>query len=314
VKLEVFILSYNRAEFLRETLASLAAQTYQNFAIVVVDNASTDHTSEVVNEFSLRRQVRLHRHPTNIGGVENFHSVGQLAKADWVMAFHDDDIIHPRYIEYAMTALAEHPDCRLIASNYTGVNKPSLELLAGQELSKDHWLFDHAAHFASFCYTLNKVHFGSVIYRTDRLCNLSKEKLLAFGKIADRPAMIETLRAGGGAIVFKDPFIQYREHANQDSQTSTSGPYLHEAIALTGYYAEVMGKTWKTSAGRSFIVSNRAYLKGLYKWCSDRKSLSFTRYIWRSKNAGAATFWSFFPRPLMRLAKKMLRRVDRKFH
>ena len=314
MKLDVFILSYNRADFLRETLESLAVQTEQGFRIVVLDNASTDHTAEVVREFATHRQALLHRQPVNIGGVANFHHVGTLAEADWVMAFHDDDIIHPRYIEFAMAALNSNPDCRLIASNYTGVGKPSLEELSRQDMDQGFWLFDHAAHFSSFCYTINKIHFGSVIYRRERLRNISKEKLLAFGKIADRPAMIETLRAGGMAIVFKAPFIQYREHANQDSQTSNSGPFLHEAIALTRYYAEVMGTTWKTSSGRSFIVSNRAYLKGLYKWCSDRKSKNFNHFIYSAKSSGAATYWSFIPRPLMRLIKKNLIRTDAKFY
>lgn len=313
MKLDVFILSYNRADFLRETLESLAAQTDQGFRIVVLDNASTDHTAEVVREFATRRQALLHRQPTNIGGVANFHHVGALAEADWVMAFHDDDIIHPRYIELAMAALNSNPECRLIASNYVGVAKPSQEELSRQDLDQSCWLFDHAAHFSSFCYTINKIHFGSVIYRRERLRSLSMEKLLAFGKIADRPAMIETLRSGGMAIVFKAPFIQYREHANQDSQTSNSGPFLHEAIALTQYYAEVMGKTWKTSSGRSFIVNNRAYLKGLFKWCSDRKSKRFNRFVWAARNAGAATYWAFMPRPLMRLTKKVLIRADLKF-
>jgi len=313
MNLDVFILTYNRADLLRETLESLAAQTYQDFTIVVVDNASTDNTVEIVNEFSRYRQAHLHRHPYNIGGVDNFHYVGRLAKAKWVMAFHDDDIMHPRYIEYAMNALSKNPECYLIASNYVGVKKTSQEALAAQKLNNDHWSFDHAAHFASFCYTINKIHFGSTIYQTERLRSLHKENLLAFGKIADRPAMIETLRAGGGAIVFKAPFIQYREHANQDSQTSTSGPFLHEAIALAGYYAEVMGKTWQTSSGRSFIVNNRAYLKGLYKWCSDRSSKCFNHYVWCAKEVGAASYVSFLPRLIMRLVKKILLKIDFKF-
>jgi glycosyltransferase involved in cell wall biosynthesis len=313
MNLDVFILSYNRADYLRETLESLHAQTCQDFRIVVLDNASTDHTPEVVRDFSKLRQVHLHQHPKNIGGVDNFYSVSKLAEANWVMAFHDDDIIHPRYIEVAMDALRSHPDCRLIASNYAGVKMPSLPELSKQELIKDFWLFKDAAHFASFCYTLNKIHFGSVIYRRDRLLTLNKEKLRPFGKILDRPAMLETIISGGGAIVFKAPFIQYREHPNQDSQSSSSGPFLSEAIALTSYYAGVMGKSWKTSAGRCFIVNNRAYLKGMYKWCSDRNNLRFNQFIGIANKSDAATAFSYLPRPLMRLIKKILQRTDSNF-
>jgi len=314
VRLDVFILSYNRADFLRETLESLQAQTFKDFRIIVLDNASTDHTAEVVREFSQKRSAILHQHPTNIGWLDNYLKVGILAEADWVMAFHDDDIIHPQYIECAMAALDRHPECRLIASNYVGVDKPSLSSLSGQDLNKDFWLFDHAAHFASFCYTLNKVHFGSVIYKRDCFRRLTREHILPYGKIGDRPAMIETLRAGGGAIVFMAPYIQYRIHASQDSQSSTSGPFLHEVIKLSRFYADVMGTTWKTSSGRCFIVNNRAYLKGLYKWCSDRHARRFSFLIKDAKTTGAATGWSHVPRPLMRLIKKTLISLDSKFH
>lgn len=313
MRLDVFILSYNRADFLLETLESLKAQTFQDFRIIVLDNASTDHTAEVVRDFSQKRSAILHQHPTNIGWLDNFLKVGSLAEPDWVMAFHDDDIIHPRYIECAMAALDSHPNCRLIASNYVGVEKPALAALFGQNLKKDFWLFDHAAHFASFCYTLNKVHFGSVIYRRDCFQRLKREHILPYGKIGDRPAMIETLRAGGGAIVFKAPYIQYRLHASQDSQSSTSGPFLHEAIKLTRFYGDVMGKTWKTSAGRCFIVNNRAYLKGLYKWCSDRGTSRFNCFISGAKKNESATAFSYIPRPIMRLLKKTFRYLDPNF-
>ena len=310
VRLDVFILSYNRADFLLETLESLKAQTFQNFRIIVLDNASTDNSAEVVRSFSQTRSATLYQQPANIGWLDNFLKVGSLAEADWVMAFHDDDIIHPRYIEYAIAALERHPDCRLIASNYVGVYKTSLEAMTGQDLNKDYWLFDHAAHFASFCYTLNKVHFGSVIYQRDSFRRLTREHILPYGKIGDRPAMIETLRAGGGAIVFKAPYIQYRIHASQDSQSSTSGPFLHEAIKLTRFYAEVMGTTWKTSPGRCFIVNNRAYLKGLYKWCSDRGERRFNNFIDDARKSAAATYWVHIPRPVMRIIKKTLKQID----
>jgi len=297
---------------LSETLESLAAQTYQDFRIIVLDNASTDHTGAVVRRFSERRQVSHHRHPSNIGG-DNFLSASDLALAEWVMIFHDDDLIHPCYLEYAMAALVEHPGCRLVASNFKGVNQVSLERLSKQELSKDIWFFDCAAHFASFCFTLNKIHFGSAIYNRNQLRQLTKEGLVRFGKIADRPALIETVRNGGSAIVFKAEFIQYRLHPNQDSQSSNSGPFLDEAIALTQYYAQVMGKNWRTSSGRSFLINNRAYLKGIYKWCSDRSTKKFNQFVRDAEKAGAATKLAYVPRPLMRLLKKTVSKLDPKF-
>jgi glycosyltransferase involved in cell wall biosynthesis len=313
VRLDVFILSYNRAEFLRETLESFAAQTLQDFRLIVLDNASTDHTPHVVNEFSKQRAIRFHQNPSNIGFIDNFLQVGTLAEADWVMAFHDDDILHPLYLEYAMAALDQNSRCRLVASNYTNTSNPSLKTLSAKNPTQDNWAFTHAANFASFCFTLNKVHFGSAIYHRDSLRKITKEQLNPFGKIADRPVMIETLRQGGEAVVFKFPFVQYRLHASQDSQSPDSGPFLREAIHLTRFYSDVMGQTWSTSSGRSFLVNNRAYLRGLYKWCSDRHSRAFELFVCDARRTGAATCLVHVPRLPMRLLKKLLLRLDSAF-
>ena len=54
IKVTVAIPTYNRADFLRQTLAGLAAQQFprDHFEIVVIDNNSTDHTRAVVAEFA----------------------------------------------------------------------------------------------------------------------------------------------------------------------------------------------------------------------------------------------------------------------
>jgi glycosyltransferase involved in cell wall biosynthesis len=311
--LDVFILSYNRADFLRETLESFLQQSFQGFRLIILDNASTDDTAAVVDSFAERRPIIFHRQQENVGALKNFLQIQTLAEADWVMAFHDDDILHPRYLEHCMEVLVQNPECRLVASNYSGMTHPDLPVLAAQSFDKNFWRLKNAAHLASFCYTINKVHFGSVIYRRECLREISASQIVCFGKMLDRPLMISTLLGGGAAVIFKAPFIQYRLHSAQDSQSPLSGPFLNEAIALTRFYAEVMGKNWRTSAGRCFLVNNRGYLKGLYKWCTDRDSQRFSNFVFKAYTQGVATLLSFVPRPLMRIVKKAFRLIDSDF-
>jgi glycosyltransferase involved in cell wall biosynthesis len=313
VSLDVFILSCNRAEMLHETLQSFARQSYQEFRLIVLDNASTDHTEAVVSTFSKTRQVELYRHLSNIGGIDNLFYVQKIATSDWVMIFHDDDLLHPLYIECALSTLLDNPDCWLISCDFEGTRTPSLSDLENRQITQEKWILKTTKHLAAFCFTLNKIHFGATIYKKSAFCRLNKTDFLCFGKILDRPVLLSSLPDGYKAIVFKFKFAQYRIHESQDSQKSNSGPFLKEAIALTKCYRNILGTRWETSSGRCFLINNRSYLKGLYKWCTDRFEMGFYRFVFESMKAGASTWFVYIPRPIARLFKKVCLKFDPDF-
>ncbi|MEO5665873.1 MAG: glycosyltransferase, partial [Nocardioides sp.] len=90
----VVIVTFNRADLLVRMLDGLAAQTHRPDAVIVIDNASTDHTRAVLDA---RTDLPLHVTTTehNLGGAGGFH-VGMRAAYDagwdriWLM---DDDVV-----------------------------------------------------------------------------------------------------------------------------------------------------------------------------------------------------------------------------
>ena len=67
-KVTVCLPTYNRAHYLREAIESVLSQTFQDFELLICDNASTDETSEVVKSFRDAR-IRYVRHSRNINRV-----------------------------------------------------------------------------------------------------------------------------------------------------------------------------------------------------------------------------------------------------
>ena len=59
-KVSVNIATYNRAEFLRPAILSVVNQTFQDFEIVVVDDASSDNTAEVMSSINDKRMKYIH--------------------------------------------------------------------------------------------------------------------------------------------------------------------------------------------------------------------------------------------------------------
>lgn len=93
-QLEIIIPTYNRKEHLQRTLTQLTApeSPVRQLSITVLDNASTDGSSELIEEFVAKFPTIMHiRHRKNIGGNGNIARCFELANAPYVWVVCDDD-------------------------------------------------------------------------------------------------------------------------------------------------------------------------------------------------------------------------------
>lgn len=100
----VCIPTYNRADLLRSTIGSVLAQSFEDYVLVVADNASEDDTEAVVRSFDDPR-VRYLRHEANIGPTANFNACLRAADSEFVMLLCDDDLLQPGFLETAVADL-----------------------------------------------------------------------------------------------------------------------------------------------------------------------------------------------------------------
>jgi abequosyltransferase len=100
VRLTICIPTFNRAEFLPATLDSIAAQWGEDLEIAIADNASTDGTSEIVDQYRERLgAVRYFRWDANQGADRNYLKAVELATGDWCWLLGSDDPILPGAID-----------------------------------------------------------------------------------------------------------------------------------------------------------------------------------------------------------------------
>lgn len=87
----VVIPTYNRSDLLKAAIQSVLNQTYENFELIVVDDASTDNTKNIVNSFNDSRiQYVLNDHAKGGAGARNAGIF--RAKGKWVAFLDDDDV------------------------------------------------------------------------------------------------------------------------------------------------------------------------------------------------------------------------------
>lgn len=105
---EIIIPVYNGAKYIAQTIQSVQEQTFQDFRIIVSDNASTDDTVAVVESIGDPR-VELIRQSENIGPQRNFNALIQATRAEYVKMFCADDVLLPEALERQVEALRNTP-------------------------------------------------------------------------------------------------------------------------------------------------------------------------------------------------------------
>lgn len=122
--ISIVMATYNGEKYLRKQLVSILGQTYQHFELIVVDDASTDETLSILNEYSVLDD-RIHVFPAeeNIGLVANFERGLRLAKGEFIALSDQDDIFRKNKIELLLTALKDHPSRDLVLSDLSLIDE-----------------------------------------------------------------------------------------------------------------------------------------------------------------------------------------------
>lgn len=144
-RVSVCIPTYNRATTLKKTIDAVLRQTFEDWEIIVCDDASTDDTEQVVRAFDDSR-IQYFRNESNLGLYPNWNRCIGLASGDYVAIFHDHDIYLPSIVECSVAFLDKYPSSSFVHSALlfiseedilTGVDvRPFPELMSGKELVK----------------------------------------------------------------------------------------------------------------------------------------------------------------------------------
>ena len=108
-RVTVFIPTYNRAGLLPHAIAGVLAQTYDDFRLIVSDNASTDETPNVVASFDDPR-LEYVRQPENLGLLGNHNWFLERVESDYALILPDDDLVYPDMLERTVAELASRPE------------------------------------------------------------------------------------------------------------------------------------------------------------------------------------------------------------
>jgi len=116
------ILTWNSAAHLPRCLACLTAQTYNDFEIIIVDNASTDSAVDKLDETYPKLALCVKRLDSNLGFAAANNIGARLARGEWLVLLNADAFLEPDWLANMLTATQRHPNaffssCLLQANN-----------------------------------------------------------------------------------------------------------------------------------------------------------------------------------------------------
>lgn len=103
--------TYNAEPWITKVLHSLESQDCDPFQVVIVDNASTDNTVEIIEntfkEYALKNSYQLVRNFKNIGAISSFLDRLSFFDSEWIVMIHQDDHYHKNHISNLVAAMSE---------------------------------------------------------------------------------------------------------------------------------------------------------------------------------------------------------------
>ena len=280
-QVSVLVPVFNGARFLRESLDSILDQTYSNFEIIVLDDASTDETPEIIRSYGDR--VRCIRQPTNRGIYENVNAGIREARGSLIATYHADDIYHPEIVEREVGAFERFPSagavfCSDIFVDETGREYGRLtlpqEVRGGQPLSFPTVFNALLSHKNSF------LRCPSAMVRADVHARVGLYRQELFRNTSDLDMWIRIAQESP-IVILEEHLYRYRHFAGQSSKR-----YQHLRTQPENYFA-IMDH--HLAAGSGAVATRGALRDYEAHRCRDRLMAAVAFYVTDRQREARAT-------------------------
>lgn len=211
----VIIPCYNAERFVNETITSVLNQSYQLFEIIVIDDGSTDRSSEIIMQQNDPKIILLKKSNTGVSCSRNRGL--DYAKGEFVLFLDADDILSPDFLEKRVHHLFTHPDHDFCFSAVIKIDENGREIEshkidgAGADLLKE-----------ILSYNLNYVTCPSnYLFRKQMLDENSVKFNIQLSSSADRFFLIELSQFSKGGRISEGGYLLYRVHKKSMSNMLT---------------------------------------------------------------------------------------------
>jgi glycosyltransferase involved in cell wall biosynthesis len=137
--ISIVVPAYNAAAFLQKTIEAVLHQTFSDWELIIINNASKDETGAVIDRIASRQndsRIRVITHARTLPANENWNSGVQEARGKFIKMICADDIPTLDCVERQVRILSENPNVSLVAGARTIINRDGQPLFTRSCISK----------------------------------------------------------------------------------------------------------------------------------------------------------------------------------
>jgi len=110
-KVSIVIPVYNKGKYLKETLSSVDKQLENDLEVIIIDDASTDNSFDIINDFvsNTKKQTKVIKNDTNMGVAYSRNMGIEESKADYVTFLDADDVLDDSFMEVMLDKAKKFP-------------------------------------------------------------------------------------------------------------------------------------------------------------------------------------------------------------
>lgn len=204
---------YNAGDFLREAIESILNQTYKNFELIIIDDASTDDSWNIISSYKKRfpKKVRAFRLVKNLNkGGDVAGNIGfSLARGEFIARMDADDIALPQKLEKQVAFLLNNPKISVLGSSAYVIDKDGKVLgekivpFSNEKIYREYFVFHPMIHPTMI------IRKGAI--KTKKLYKIN------YSANNDYLTFFEMISKGVKFANLKEKLLCYRVHGKNDS-------------------------------------------------------------------------------------------------
>ena len=192
---------YNGFPFLDESINSILEQTLSDFEFVILDDASTDGSVELLRQWSLRdKRIHLYESKERLGLSGSSNAVTSKARAPIVARMDADDIAHPERLRRQWNIIQRRPDVAVIGTLCNGIDARGREVRP-----RDRWRLVRRSVYVPFPH-------GSAMFRREVFDQVGGYNEASDG--GEDQDLFSRMAARGRVLTLPDVLYSYRYHSS----------------------------------------------------------------------------------------------------
>ena len=237
-RIDILLATYNGEKYLRDQIDSILNQTYADFNLIISDDASTDDTVKILEEYKKKdSRITVYNQEENIGSTNNFEFLLTKVQNDYYMLSDQDDIWEKEKIEKSVKKIKEtnadlvFSDLAVVDENLNIINESFCKLKnIYSKIKKDvNYEALYLNNYVTGCTILSKKEY------INKILPIPKDV-----KYLIHDYWIAIVVSQNGKLEFIDePLVKYRQHGNNQVGTAQRTEKMNSIEDIRNLFLEV---------------------------------------------------------------------------